>query len=215
MSEPANVNKIKQERYATFKAKYGKALRAGCYLECILIDYAMIEDRLLALLWHLKLADRKDETHPKWAASPSYVSDARRQVLTKLKRKDNFPAVKNIETKLQAVEQLSMLDGESVTDNLYELWLRTKVRDKLAECDAAALCGDIRAWKGERNKLVHALFGSQPYGSDEESLRKLAEQGMEYAKELDSVVRKVKTLMKTYEAWKVRQYRKRKPRPKK
>ena len=45
----------RQEKYQVYRysmARYAKAMKEGFFFEAILIDYAMIEDRLRSFLWH-------------------------------------------------------------------------------------------------------------------------------------------------------------------
>ena len=45
-------NKDKQNTYKHLLGKYRKAVSSECYLEALLIVYAMIEDRLRSIIYH-------------------------------------------------------------------------------------------------------------------------------------------------------------------
>ena len=70
MGDLRENNAAKQRLYRTYKKQFQRAFRAECYLECIFISYAMIEDRLLSILFHLGIADRANDKKPKWAQKP-------------------------------------------------------------------------------------------------------------------------------------------------
>ena len=58
-------------QYREYKARYNRALRAGRFLECAFIDYAMLEERLLlSILHHLHIADRTLGKGCRWATNP-------------------------------------------------------------------------------------------------------------------------------------------------
>lgn len=59
--EPVKNNYEKQQTYAENKAKYNRAMKYGFYYETLLIDYAMMEDRLRSFIYHIGgLKTRKD-----------------------------------------------------------------------------------------------------------------------------------------------------------
>lgn len=118
-------------------------------------------------------------------------------VLTKDGR---MPTIKSLMNKVEVVERFASLDDPGSDCGPYERWLRTDVRDKLAECDAAGLLGELRGWKSERDKLVHALFGATPQPYDSARLRELVEVGKSIAEGLDRIAGSMRTLEKRRKA---------------
>ena len=53
--DPVNDNKDKENTYRTNLRRYNKAMKEGFYFEAMLIDYAMMEDRLRSFLYHIGL----------------------------------------------------------------------------------------------------------------------------------------------------------------
>lgn len=54
MAEQIKKSESGYEKQATYKAmtgKYNVAMKNGFYFEALMIDYAMLEDRLIAFLW--------------------------------------------------------------------------------------------------------------------------------------------------------------------
>ena len=70
MANKKEMGTPKAEQYKEHKVRFKRAMHAECYLECIFIDYAMMEDRLLSILHHLKIADRELGKRGGWAQSP-------------------------------------------------------------------------------------------------------------------------------------------------
>ena len=197
-------------RYAEYKARYGKALRAGCYLVCVFIDYAMMEDRLLSILHHLNIADRTLGEGCRWATSPKSRRAGYRAALSAMISKDGaLPRLGNICTKIDVLETLATLRDSDDAREEYEAWLRTVVRDKLEQYEVASLCKALNDWRGKRNNLTHHLFGSNACNYDAEELRKLAVEGMAFVKSLDNISGAMARLMRNYEARRARRKRQR------
>ena len=58
--QPVQSNLEKESTYRKNMIRYNQAIRSGFYYEAIMIDYAMIEDRLRSTLYHMGLlANRK------------------------------------------------------------------------------------------------------------------------------------------------------------
>ena len=58
--QPVSDNKDKQKTYAENMAKYKKAMAGEFYFEAMLIDYAMLEDRLRSFLYHIALLKSRE-----------------------------------------------------------------------------------------------------------------------------------------------------------
>ena len=50
---PVKDNLDKQRTYAQEKGRYKSAMKYGFYLEAMMIDYALLEDRLRSILFHI------------------------------------------------------------------------------------------------------------------------------------------------------------------
>lgn len=191
-------------QYKEHKERFNRAMKAGCYLECIFIDYAMMEDRLLSILHHLNIADRERGNGRGWAQGPKPKREGYRSALQTMirVRKDGslaLPRLDNISTKIEVLRTLANLDEPSGDCNDFENWLRKDARAKLMEYEAVVLCDRVTRWIGQRNDLVHALFGARARGYDPQQLGSLAKEGMDLAGKLDNVSGAMKTLMKKYE----------------
>lgn len=174
-------------------------MRAHCYLECVLIEYAMLEDRLLSILVHLGMARRQDEHKPVWVRKPSDVRQGYRSCLAPmLSHRGSLPSIRSIKSKMSAITLLATLEGPSDECGAYERWLRTTVRDKLEASQVDVTIERLGAWLERRNELVHALFGATSGLYDSDELRALAEEGLFLARQLDNVSGKMAALMCAY-----------------
>ena len=58
---PVSGNKEKQVTYAKNMARYNRAMAQEFYFEAIVIDYAIIEDRLRSMIYHMALLKDRDQ----------------------------------------------------------------------------------------------------------------------------------------------------------
>ena len=58
--QPVSDNKDKQRTYTENMAKYKKAIAGEFFFEAMLIDYAMLEDRLRSFLYYIGLLKSRD-----------------------------------------------------------------------------------------------------------------------------------------------------------
>ena len=207
MARQKHPNEVKRSRYEQYAEQRKKALRSECYFECMLIDYAMIEDRLLAILARAGFVQRRDETNPSWG---SRNRDERRALLATVDSDfaNKPPRIKSISTKVMTLRALCSVDfGDIGFDSVYARWLDGDVHRVLEDCAVADLCDRIDSWRERRNVYVHALFGSASYGSEKEGLRAFVEEGRELALELNRVSSRMRTAEKHYEKLKAAAYR--------
>lgn len=192
----------KADQYKEQKNRFKDALKAGCYLECIFIDYAMMEDRLLSILHHLNIADRECGDGRGWAKSPAAKRAGYKSALRgmpKIRVDGALPKLDNISTKIEVLRTLATLGEPKESCNDFERWLRTDVRGRLVGCGVPELCEQVTGWIHLRNDLVHALFGARARGYDAEALEELAREGMDLACKLDNVSGAMQRLMQRYE----------------
>ena len=202
MANKKEMGTPKAEQYKEHKVRFKRAMHAECYLECIFIDYAMMEDRLLSILHHLKIADRELGKRGGWAQSPKAKREGYRSALRdklKLRKDGAMPTIDNISTKVDVLEALATLEVSDSCCNDFEHWLRTDVRDKLEGYGVTELCDELTRWIAQRNDLIHGLFAARAREYDPEVLQFLAEDGMSIAARLDDVSGCMARLMKKYE----------------
>ena len=90
--EPVKNNLDKQRTYAKQKEKYKSAMQHGFYLEAMMIDYALLEDRLRSVLYHIGfLPNRKTTTV--WKKARPYFTEIVKQYKTEKENGRKFEAL--------------------------------------------------------------------------------------------------------------------------
>ncbi|MBR2790145.1 MAG: hypothetical protein IKD70_05950 [Eggerthellaceae bacterium] len=195
-------NEEKRANYAEQKKRYASAFNGGYHLECIFISYAMIEDRILSILTHLRMVN-VENAKPSWRKSPKDCYEAYKRIIRDCtKASDNLPQLRYLQTKLDALKALAEAGDADEDATFYEHWLRSTVRDRLRQSDVSALCDQLMSWKERRNELTHALFALDRGNYSDGEFRRLAEEGMELARAFDNVSGQMKTCERQFEkAW--------------
>lgn len=169
-------NKEKQHTYRMQMIRYKKAISTGFYLEAIMIDYAMLEDRLLAFLHHAGIVTRN-------ANKPKISKKSGKE----LRRLLNCTHIKisNITTKLAIIEILVQLH-ENQPDK-YWVSVQKQIATTLESEDVLQICQAIRKWCDVRNQYVHGLLNKNYYAV-QESWREFAVRGHDLCRDVDRLV---------------------------
>lgn len=177
--------KEKEEVYRKYLEKYNKAIKYEFYLEAIMISYAMMEDRLIAILHYTGVVTR---THENLAVNKFCYSDIR----TILGYKENAPiTIRNISVKIKVLNALVSGNFQENTF-LYDAAKLLNHRQSDKDISVQELCERIAEWCNLRNQYVHALLNKN-YAALQEGLPAFAEEGLAIAREID---KKVKTIKK-------------------
>ena len=175
--------KEKEETYRKYLGKYHHAIKHECYLEAIMVEYAMLEDRLLAILHHLGIVSRNQ---PKLKVNKKY----RERLIQLGGWKENCKIDLNkISTKMNVIKILvHNLDAEE--DGYYGM-VRDILNQRIDKQAFDRLMENIELWCDVRNQYVHALM-QKKYSALNDSLCIHAEKGMELARQVDQMVKIVK-----------------------
>ena len=199
--------KTMQEKYETYAAemkRLKKALDEGFYFEAMLIDYALLEDRLRSFVYHAGLlADRnaKNLLPNKNKAREGFNGLVER--VETWKRKNGQEAMCDFQ-----IEHLSpnKISGKIFIIRTIVLWSSTlerlpdesrylqALRRQCESLDAAALLETLDAlekWKDYRNEVIHSLMNKR-LQSVQQELPEQAERGLQLARMLDQQVRLLK-----------------------
>ena len=187
---PITDNLDKQQTYQHQMNRYSKSMREGFFFEALLIDYAMLEDRLRAMLYHTAFFADREKTGC-WKKTKPYFQHF---VSTYKKEKENDKlGVKNISGKIKVIR--SMLLWASETDGGYENDRYLVKLKSQCECLDISLVLEtlekIEQWCEYRNEIVHALLNKNTESVYSE-LKEQVENGMKYARIIDSHVRLLK-----------------------
>ena len=187
---PVANNTEKQATYQEQMRRYKKAMKDGFFFEAMLIDYAMLEDRLRSMLYHAAFFASRDKTSC-WKKTKPYFQQF---VLEYKNEKENESlGVTNISGKIKVVRSMLrwVVEGDAV--NQSDRYLK-KLNYQCESLDIGALfetLDDIQDWCDYRNEIVHALLNKNITGVYAE-LEAQAENGMKYARVIDSQVRILK-----------------------
>ena len=187
---PVADNTDKQATYQELMRRYKKAMKDGFYFEAMLIDYAMLEDRLRSMLYHAAFFANRDAKGC-WKKTKPYFT----RFVQQYKRdseKDTL-GITNISEKIKIVRSMLrwVVEGDAV--NQSDRYLK-KLNYQCESLDIGALfetLDDIQDWCDYRNEIVHALLNKNITGVYAE-LEAQAENGMKYARVIDSQVRILK-----------------------
>lgn len=167
-----------------------KAMKDGFFFEAMLIDYAVLEDRLRSMLYHAAFFASRDKTVC-WKKTKPYFQ---RFVSEYKNTKENESlGVTNISGKIKVVRSMLrwIIEGDAIDHN--DRYLQ-KLDYQCESLDIGAILetlDDIQDWCAYRNEIVHALLNKNITGVYAE-LETQAENGMKYARLIDSQVRILK-----------------------
>lgn len=186
--KPVSGNQEKQVTYAKNMARYNRAMAQEFYFEAIVIDYAMIEDRLRSMIYHMGLlTDRRQTKLWKKIKEKLYRMAAFNET-----KKPSYSAT-TLMGKLSAVRE-AVLWATKVTDGYEGDRYLAALKSQIESLDADALLqtlDDVERWKNYRNEIMHSLLNKNMF-SVEEKIAETAVRGMELARELDAHERMLK-----------------------
>lgn len=192
-----------QEKYETYRAEMARlkvALQQGFYFEAMLIEYALLEDRLRSFVYHAGLLQNRKACHllpGKNAVRKDFNRIAQRVKTWKLEdgkeagNTSNFErlSVNKISDKIFIVRTIVLWSSEleSLPDESRYLQV---LRGQCESLDAAALLETLDAidtWRMYRNEVIHSLMNKR-MESVQQKLSEQVEQGVQLARQLDAQV---------------------------
>ena len=179
----AKNGKEKQKTYAKYMLQYNKAIRNEFYLEAIMIDYAMMEDRLVALLHYVGIVSRNQQ---KLCVNKFCRADIRKMLGYK---EEAAIRINNISVKVKIFDVLMSLTEDHASEYLNSIVAHVDAsgsRDEIKN-----LCAAITEWCDTRNQYVHALLNKN-YDALQEGLKGFAETGHSIARRIDACVKLIK-----------------------
>lgn len=184
---PVSDNYEKQQTYKELINKYNKAIQYEFYYEAILIDYALMEDRLRSCIYYLGLLTDRNAIK---------ISKNKAKKTIKLWMERCFPEEKSEfrissisgKRKIVITALLHFQSGVMLSeDNTYEgtvyKCLKRK-NDNITE--AIEYFHKCEEWCDYRNEIIHCLFNKQS-PEVQEKLEQLATDGMKIARYFDKI----------------------------
>lgn len=179
-------NYDKQRTYARWKSRYKLAMKSGFYVEALVIDATLIEDRLRSFLYYIGVFNTRD----------SYKADNKRtkaelyKILAYCGAKQKL-YVSDMKGKIALAE--SVMRWSSETEDIEGRYQRVLK----AQCEAMDIreCLDVLEeadkWRLYRNEIMHALMNKNLDDLDR-NIEQKAEEGMQLASRLDNQIKILK-----------------------
>ncbi len=188
---PVKDNREKQQTYSVYISRFNRAYREGFYFEALLIDYALMEDRLRSFIYHIgglreRLDDKIGKGHAKeklsWIVS-NYKSDDENGSL----------GISNITGKLKIVRATLRWSAETegMPDDRYLKAMKSQYEGEIDIGGLLETLEEIVRWCRYRNELIHGLMNKNNTSVDDRIKEQVA-KGMELSRFLDSQVRCLK-----------------------
>lgn len=188
--QPVHDNAEKQQTYRKMLGRYRCAMKQAFYCEALMIDYAMIEDRMHSMIYHMGfLADRTKTGI--WKKARPYLE----QIVNEYKRENEDTALgtTSLSGKMKILRSVFLWAAN--TDGGYQNNVHlTVLKSKLDAIDAERVMlvlENIDKWRVYRNEVVHAMMNKNIVQL-EETMQPHAAEGMRLARELDAIEREIK-----------------------
>lgn len=184
--------KEKKDAYAQAKVNYKKAISGGYYGEALLIDYAIIEDRLKSFLYYA--GGIIDKNNPDVVIDNMTFIEAFDLVPDKDKegKTTGMIVVRDIGKKISVTKKVLKKAKEYHGEDAYLLLIKKALGSDLEIEDfKKALKSLEKEWIPKRNEIIHGLMNKNTKDLYEKYY-KICEDGMEYANQIDNRVRAFK-----------------------
>lgn len=155
--ESVKDNFDKQKTYASQMARYKLAMKHEFYCEAIMIDYAVLEDRLRSILYYMGFLPNRKSINVWEKARPIFL-----EIVRKYKREDENDnlGIKNISSKIKIVRSILLWTANVEGGYQEDKHLKAlKLGCESLDIDGVLSClSDISEWCDYRNEIVHALM---------------------------------------------------------
>lgn len=185
------TNTEKQATYREQLGRYRRALNNEFYFEAMLIVYAMLEDRMRSFLYYIGALRRSDD--PKLNVSQTkgilrrlyFGSDeaafGQKMDLNQISTKENL---------IRSTVSWAM-EHEGIPDDQYLAVLKSEYEGCLDMDGLLTVLDDVDTWRDYRNEIIHGLLNKN-VNSVNADLKAKVEDGMSYARFIDSQVKALK-----------------------
>ena len=162
-------------------------MKHAFYFEALLIDYAMLEDRIAAFLWAAGVLNDAD----KFGLGNKRNKVQLRQLYTAYKGEDKTPILRNISAKIDMILALIKFAQQDYSED--DRYLSALHRG-LQTLDLETLKETVNAldsWRKYRNDVIHGAMSKNIY-SLYEKLEENTANGLAYARVIDKESQKLK-----------------------
>ena len=186
---PVTDTMDKQRTYREQMGRYKQAMQYGFYLQAVMIDYAVIEDRLRSILYHMAFLSNRTSMRI-WKKTRPYLVE-----IVALYMSDGKAiqlGIHNISDKIRLVQCVMRWTQEENAAHGDKFLTALKRQCESLDTDGIlSMLDAITEWCGYRNELVHGLMNKN-LDSLNEKLQLYAERGMDLARNLDNEIRQLK-----------------------
>lgn len=179
-------NSEKHRTYRENIRRFNAAMQQEFYFEAMLIDYAILEDRLSSVLYHIGALDsRMDRKICK------KVKTQLRSLVGRYEKGDFKLTVTTISGKEQIVRAVSRWARETAGQSETDKYLSLLKEQFIAAEEFSSVLDDIDNWRNYRNEIIHGLMNKK-MDTLKVDLPQRCQEGMQLARALDSRVRIIK-----------------------
>jgi len=188
--QPVSDNYDKQLTYAEQIVRYNRAIKGGFFFEALLIDYAMLEDRLKSMIYHMAFLYDRDKTGVWKKTKPNLEIIVTECEPDKAVNQFKINSMKGKISLIRAVFLWASTTTGGYADNRFLKTLKT-------QCESVDIGGVLETldqvceWSDYRNEVIHGLLNKNVKSLDTE-ICKRAEDGMKYARYLDNQLKVLK-----------------------
>jgi hypothetical protein len=183
---PVSDNNDKQRTYRSNISRYNAAMKHEFYFEAMLIDYAIIEDRLSSILFHMgALANRTD------SKICTKVRKQLKAIVGREQKEEVKLVVKKISGKAGIVGAVARWAAETAHQPEQDKYLQILKEQFLAVEGMSSALADLGKWCGYRNEIIHGLMNKNLESLNTELARR-CDEGFRLARYFDAQVRVIK-----------------------
>lgn len=186
--QPVQDNKDKQNTYRVLMGRYNGAVMHRFYFEALLIDYALLEDRLRSYLYHSGALNDRNSTKIACSKTKKDIKD-----IVCLYEKNPNLGISNIIGKIKIIKAIATWTGEVMLDENASDYKKV-LKKQYESLDISGLLSclqEISEWCTYRNEVIHAVMNKN-MDSLYEHLEEKVVKGKELATYLDSQLRILK-----------------------
>lgn len=188
---PVKNNKDKQRTYADNIGRYNRAMKHGFYYEAILIDYALIEDRLRSFIYHIGGLKTKNDHK----ICKGHVKTKLTEIIASQEKTDKriTLGITNLSGKIRVL-RATLNWAATINSSPEDRYLKALKDQYEGQWDIGGLLDtldEIEMWCKYRNELIHALMNKNLDSVDEQVANKAAD-GMVLVRYLDEQVKCLK-----------------------
>lgn len=166
--------------------RFNAAMQQEFYFEALLIDYAILEDRLSSVLYHIGALDSRTDRK-----ICKKVKNQLRSLVGRYEKGDIKLTVTTITGKERIVRAISRWAQETAGQSETDKYLALLKEQLLAAEDFSAVLDDVDDWRSYRNEIIHGLMNKDMQHLQTDLPRRCLE-GMQLARALDSQIKIIK-----------------------